>query len=79
MKRIITSVITLIAGFAVSAYSRKTPLYKDAKLPIEQRVDNLISLMTLEEKVEQLQSQLLFTQEFDKRNYKVGHIRNKAQ
>jgi beta-glucosidase len=34
--------------------------------------------MTLEEKVEQLQSQLLFAKDFDKRNYKVGHMRNKA-
>jgi beta-glucosidase len=37
-----------------------------------------MSLMTLEEKIEQLQSQLLFADQFDKRNYKVGHIRNKA-
>jgi beta-glucosidase len=75
-KRIIF--LIFFAGFAVSAYSQKTPAYKDAKLPIEQRVDNLISLMTIEEKVEQLQSQLLFSNDFDKRNYKVGHIRNKA-
>jgi beta-glucosidase len=73
-----TIFLAMIAVFAVSAYSQKTPAYKDAKLPIEQRVDNLISLMTVEEKVEQLQSQLLFDNEFDKRNYKVGHMRNKA-
>ncbi|MDR0726363.1 MAG: glycoside hydrolase family 3 C-terminal domain-containing protein [Prevotellaceae bacterium] len=77
MKRKIIS-IALIAGFAVGAYSQKTPAYKDAKLPVEQRVENLISLMTVEEKVEQLQSQLLFANDFDKRNYKVGHMRNKA-
>jgi beta-glucosidase len=70
--------LILFAGFAISAYSQKTPAYKDAKLPIVQRVDNLISLMTVEEKVEQLQSQLLFSDQFDRRNYKVGHIRNKA-
>ena len=29
-------------------------LYKDAKAPIEKRVDDLLSLMTLEEKVMQL-------------------------
>jgi beta-glucosidase len=74
-KRIIS--IALIAGFAVSAYSQKAPAYKDAKLPVEQRVENLISLMTVEEKIEQLQSQLLFENDFDKRNYKVGHMRNK--
>jgi beta-glucosidase len=70
--------LALIAGFAVGARSQKTPAYKDAKLPIEQRVENLISLMTIEEKVEQLQSQLLFESDFNKRNYKVGHMRNKA-
>jgi beta-glucosidase len=75
-KRIIS--IALIAGFAISAYSQQQPAYKDAKLPIEQRVDNLMSLMTIEEKVEQLQSQLLFANEFGKRNYKIGHMRNKA-
>ncbi|MDR2027832.1 MAG: glycoside hydrolase family 3 C-terminal domain-containing protein [Prevotellaceae bacterium] len=70
--------IVFIVGFAVSAYSQKTPAYKNASLPVEQRVDNLISLMTIEEKVEQLQSQLLFSNQFDRRNYKVGHMRNKA-
>jgi beta-glucosidase len=73
MKRIIISVFTLIVGCVNIAYSQKTPAYKDAKLPIEQRVENLLSLMTLEEKVEQLQSQLM-----GGRNYKVGHVRNKA-
>jgi beta-glucosidase len=67
-----------IAGFVISTYSQQKPAYKDASLPIEQRVDNLMSLMTIEEKVEQLQSQLLFANEFGKRNYKIGNIRNKA-
>jgi beta-glucosidase len=70
--------LILIAGLAHSAYPQKTPAYRDAQLPIAQRVENLISLMTVEEKVEQLQSQLLFSNQFDRRNYKVGHMRNKA-
>lgn len=70
--------LALAAGFSVSAYSQKTPAYKDATLPIEQRVESLIGLMTIEEKVEQLQSQLLSEDEFGRRNYKLGHIRNKA-
>ncbi|MDR0560502.1 MAG: hypothetical protein LBG92_10045, partial [Prevotellaceae bacterium] len=37
--------------------------YKNPKLPVEQRVENLMSLMTLEEKVNQLQSQLTFLHE----------------
>lgn len=77
MKKIILTTL-LAVGIAVNAYSQRIPAYKNAELPVEQRVDHLISLMTLEEKVEQLQSQLLFSNEFDKRNYKVGHIRNKA-
>jgi beta-glucosidase len=34
--------------------------------------------MTVEEKVEQLQSQMVFPGDFDKRNYTIGHVRNKA-
>jgi beta-glucosidase len=75
-KRII--ILAFTAGFVFGAYSQNTPAYKDAELPVEQRVDNLISLMTVEEKAEQLQSQLLFGNELGNRNYKVGHIRNKA-
>jgi beta-glucosidase len=52
--------------------------YRNPKLPTEKRVDNLISLMTLEEKVAQLQSQLLFLDEYNKRNWSVGHYRNIA-
>ena len=39
----------------LSAKDKKsTPLYKDAKAPIERRIDDLLSRMTLEEKVMQL-------------------------
>jgi beta-glucosidase len=68
----------LAAGLATAAYAQKTPAYKNAKLPVAERVDNLISLMSIEEKVEQLQSQMVVSDDYDKRNYKVGHIRNKA-
>jgi beta-glucosidase len=78
MKRIVFSILAFIMGSVNIAYSQNVPAYKDAKLPVEQRVNNLISLMTVEEKVEQLRSQLLFGTEFGKRNYKLGHIRNKA-
>ena len=37
--------------YALSAKDKKSiPLYKDAKVPIEKRVDDLLSRMTLEEK-----------------------------
>ena len=40
---------------ALSAKDKKSiPLYKDAKAPIEKRIDDLISRMTLEEKILQL-------------------------
>jgi alpha-L-fucosidase 2 len=51
--------------------------YRNPKLPIEERVDNLIGLMTIEEKVNQLQSQLAWPGEYpDKRKWEVGHFRN---
>ncbi|MDR1758832.1 MAG: glycoside hydrolase family 3 C-terminal domain-containing protein [Bacteroidales bacterium] len=55
------------------------PAYKNSLLPIEQRVENLMSLMTIEEKVAQLQSQLLWPDSYAKdRRFDVGHIRNVA-
>jgi beta-glucosidase len=39
--------------------TKEKPLYKDAKAPIEKRIDDLISKMTLEEKVLQLNQNVL--------------------
>ncbi|MDR1169974.1 MAG: glycoside hydrolase family 3 C-terminal domain-containing protein [Prevotellaceae bacterium] len=77
MKKISVTIV-FAAGLFLAACTPKEPAYKNASLPTEQRVDNLISLMSLEEKVEQLQSQLLFAHQFDKRDYRLGHVRNKA-
>lgn len=45
---------------ALSAQGKKnTPLYKEAKAPIEKRIDDLISRMTLEEKILQLNQYIL--------------------
>ncbi len=51
--------------------------YQNKDLPIEERVENLMSLMSLEEKVSQVSAELLFYKDFyEKRNYSRGHIRN---
>ena len=61
---------------AVSCGNDSEPRYKDSSLPVEKRVDDLLSRMTVEEKVDQISAQLLFPNEWDMRNYSKGHIRN---
>ena len=53
-KTIATALITLTTMTATSAKDNKLPLYRDAKAPIEQRVEDLLSRMTIEEKVGQM-------------------------
>lgn len=54
-KVIIIALLTMGMSCNMFAQSKKdVPLYKDAKAPIEKRIDDLISRMTLEEKVMQL-------------------------
>ncbi|RVU05649.1 beta-glucosidase [Novosphingobium umbonatum] len=56
------SAFALVAGAGVSpafaatpaATSQEMPLYKDAKAPVEARVDDLLARMTLEEKIAQI-------------------------
>ena len=75
MKKILISIIAF-AAIAVSADARKYP-YQDPKLPVEQRVEDLMSRMSLEEKVNQMSAQLLFMDDFfEERDYTKGHIRN---
>lgn len=52
MKKTLT-IITLFSVLAIAAQSKKA-LYKDKNAPIEARIENLISLMTLEEKIMQM-------------------------
>src|SRR5690348_13700150 len=58
--------------------SGKTPPYRNAKLPVEKRVADLLSRMTLAEKLGQLQSQLLDRPELGARRAEVGNVRNAA-
>jgi beta-glucosidase len=45
----------LCAGGVVLAHSQSAPAYRNAQLPVEQRVADLLSRMTLQEKIAQLQ------------------------
>lgn len=47
--------LALICGFCRSAAGQDAPAYRNARLPVEQRVEDLLSRMTLDEKVTQLQ------------------------
>lgn len=47
-------VLAVITATLFSSYKQEKPLYKDAKQPIEKRIDDLLARMTLQEKVLQL-------------------------
>lgn len=62
-----------------ATFSDKGAAYKDASKPLTERVDDLLSRMTLQEKIAQLQAQLLFLPNYAKsRNYAVGNFREIA-
>lgn len=46
--------LSLLVPFGASARKEKTPVYKDASAPIEKRVEDLLSRMTLQEKIMQM-------------------------
>ncbi len=49
-------VLVLLAGCASGALAQAVPPYRDPKLPVEQRVADLLRRMTLDEKVAQMES-----------------------
>ncbi len=50
-----TAIILVMAvGFFNQTYAQKKYPYQDAKLPVEERVKDLLSRMTLEEKARQM-------------------------
>jgi beta-glucosidase len=52
--------LTLSIGFTASqAGNKKTPKYRNSDIPINQRVEDLLKRMTLEEKIAQLQSTMI--------------------
>jgi beta-glucosidase len=70
-------IILLLAFTAGSLSAQKFP-YQNASLPVQQRVDDLLKRMTLEEKVLQLRSNMLYLKHYNERDFKVGHVRNIA-
>ena len=59
MKKIISSILVGMAG--MTALSAATPVYLDESKPIEERVEDALSRMTLEEKVAMLHAQSKFS------------------
>ena len=56
MRRFVLAAVTTLASLQwfVAQAGGQTPIYLDPKRPIEERVDDLLSRMTLKEKVGQL-------------------------
>ncbi|WP_366186677.1 glycoside hydrolase family 3 N-terminal domain-containing protein [Flavobacterium ovatum] len=54
MKKIFLTLTAVVIPFLTGTAQIKNPIYKDKKAPIEARIENLISLMTLEEKIMQM-------------------------
>ena len=68
MKKILFIAFAFACGM-VSAKSGKYP-YQNPKLPVAERVADLMSRMSLEEKVNQMSAELLFMDQFyEKRDY----------
>jgi len=77
MKKILFIAFAFACSLA-SAQSGKNP-YQNPKLPVSQRVEDLMGRMSLEEKVDQMSAQLLFMDKFyENRDYSKGHVRNVA-
>lgn len=64
------SFLLLFSGFTLNLNAQQKPAYKNARLPVEQRIQDLISRMTLEEKVGQI-SVLLGWEMYDKKGSEV--------
>ena len=74
-KKYLLLILIVSLGFIKLSAQQKYP-YQHSALPSEKRADDLISRMTLEEKVFQLQSQMKFMNEYKDRDFRVGNVRN---
>jgi beta-glucosidase len=75
-RKLVLAGFLLLIGFTFNMQAQKKTDYKNPKLLIEQRVNNLISQMTLEEKIFQFESQLCFMNQYPNRKWEYGHFRN---
>ncbi|MBP5689457.1 MAG: glycoside hydrolase family 3 C-terminal domain-containing protein [Bacteroidales bacterium] len=67
----------LAAAVTVLAAAQVKYPYQDPKLPVDERVADLLGRMSIEDKVNQISAQLLFMGNYyEKRDYRLGHIRN---
>lgn len=72
----IVAMLSLATAMHATTEKTKYP-YQNQKLSAQERADDLLNRMNIEEKVAQISAQLLFfDQFFEKRDYTIGHIRN---
>lgn len=78
-RSLLKCLIILSFSLPVQGHGQKPARYKDSSVPVQVRVDDLMNRMTPEEKMAQLQSQLLFLPKYAQgRDFTVGHFRNVA-
>ncbi|TKC09445.1 glycoside hydrolase family 3 N-terminal domain-containing protein [Pedobacter frigoris] len=65
------SFLLILAGLAFKSSAQQKPVYKNANMPVESRVKDLISRMSVDEKIGQI-SVLLGWEMYDKTGNKVG-------
>lgn len=80
MKKIylIATALTIAVNVAFSNKKEDTPLYKNKSIPIEKRVDDLLSRMTLKEKIQQMENRASGSLDeidriFEKQSYGTTH------
>jgi len=67
-------IIVILSVLFLFTFCKKSTDYKNPKLPIDQRVENLLSQMTLEEKIAQLQCIMISFEEKDIPKDGIGHL-----
>ena len=75
MKKLIFMTTVVFASLGMKA---QTPIYQDESKPLEERVQDALNRMSLEEKVCQVSAELVEVEELDKRDYTKGLVRTPA-